>query len=50
MKLKEDLRKAQMRLEEELQMRLFFEQKLNSLYLVNMEIESEQKRTAHKKN
>jgi len=36
----EDLKKAEARLEEEVQLRLFFEQKLNSLHLVNMETEA----------
>jgi len=36
----DDLLKAQTKLEEEIQLRLFFEQKLNALYLVNMEAES----------
>ena len=42
----EDLKKAERRLEEEVQLRLFFEQKLNSLHLVNMETENLQKRTS----
>lgn len=36
----DNLLKAQTKLEEEIQLRLFFEQKLNTLYLVNMEAES----------
>ena len=35
-----DLKKVQIKLEEEVRLRLFFEEKLNSLYRVNMEEES----------
>ena len=42
-KVYEELHKIQLKLEEEIKLRLFFESKLNSLHHVNMEHESKHK-------
>lgn len=44
----EDLIKIERKLDQEIQLRLFFEQKLNNLHLINMESESKYSLTREK--